>query len=361
MPECSFWVLLSPFYMTQSSMQLKDFHFDLPLELIAHRPPPNRTESKLLCMDRTSGSLVHRQFFDLPGLLRQDDLLVFNNTRVIAARLYAQKETGGKVEVLLERVLTAHSVLAQIRGGKSLKTDSKLLFSEKDNRHEAVVKGREGEFFLLQFAPEINLMELFEKIGQMPLPPYIKREADFSDRERYQTVYSERLGAVAAPTAGLHFDLAMLDHIRACGIETAQVTLHVGAGTFQPIRTQDIREHKMHAEFVEVESSVCEQIRACKKRGGRVIAVGTTTVRCLETASQNGAIQPFNGDTQIFMYPGYKFNTVDALLTNFHLPESTLIMLVSAFSSREKVLAAYNSAIEKKYRFFSYGDAMFIS
>ena len=347
--------------MTQSSMQLKDFHFDLPLELIAHRPPLNRTESKLLCMDRTSGSLVHRQFIDLPGLLRQDDLLVFNNTRVIPARLYAQKETGGKVEVLLERVLTAHSVLAQIRGGKSLKADSKLLFSEKDNRHEAVVKGREGEFFLLQFTPDINLMELFEKIGQMPLPPYIKREADFSDRERYQTVYSERLGAVAAPTAGLHFDLAMLDHIRACGIETAQVTLHVGAGTFQPIRTQDIREHKMHAEFVEVESSVCEQIRACKKRGGRVIAVGTTTVRCLETASQNGAIQPFNGDTQIFMYPGYKFNTVDALLTNFHLPESTLIMLVSAFSSREKVLAAYNSAIEKKYRFFSYGDAMFIS
>jgi len=342
-------------------MQLKDFHFDLPLELIAHRPPLNRTESKLLCMDRTSGSLVHRQFIDLPGLLRQDDLLVFNNTRVIPARLYAQKETGGKVEVLLERVLTAHSVLAQIRGGKSLKTDSKLLFSEKDNRHEAVVKGREGEFFLLQFTPDINLMELFEKIGQMPLPPYIKREADFSDRERYQTVYSERLGAVAAPTAGLHFDLAMLDHIRACGIETAQVTLHVGAGTFQLIRVQDIREHKMHAEFVEVESSVCEQIRACKKRGGRVIAVGTTTVRCLETASQNGAIQPFNGDTQIFMYPGYKFNTVDALLTNFHLPESTLIMLVSAFSSREKVLAAYNSAIEKKYRFFSYGDAMFIS
>jgi S-adenosylmethionine:tRNA ribosyltransferase-isomerase len=220
--------------------------------------------------------------------------------------------------------------------------------------------GREGEFFHLQFDAGINLMALCERIGQMPLPPYIKRPAEITDRERYQTVYAERQGAVAAPTAGLHFDQPMLDLIKASGVELATVTLHVGAGTFQPIRVEHIAEHQMHAEYVEVSQAVCEQVHRCKQRGGRVIAIGTTTVRCLETASQSGELQAYQGETRIFIYPGYQFRIVDALLTNFHLPESTLLMLVSAFSSRENILAAYNSAVTEKYRFFSYGDAMFI-
>ena len=343
-------------------MNVRDFHFDLPDELIAHYPPPVRTDSRLLCMDRFTGELDHRKFVDFPGLLRAGDLLVFNNSKVIPARLAAQKETGGKVEVLLERVRINNAVLAQVRGGKSLTNGAKLWFTDNDGtRYSATMMGREGEFFHLQFASDINLMGLFERIGQMPLPPYIKRAAEPSDRERYQTVYAQRQGAVAAPTAGLHFDQHMLDHITASGVELATVTLHVGAGTFQPIRVQQITEHQMHAEHVEVTASVCDQVRACKERGGRVIAVGTTTVRCLETASQSGELQPYQGETRIFIYPGYQFRVVDALLTNFHLPESTLLMLVSAFSSRENILTAYNSAISEKYRFFSYGDAMFIS
>jgi S-adenosylmethionine:tRNA ribosyltransferase-isomerase len=343
-------------------MNVRDFHFDLPEELIAYFPPPNRTDSRLLCMDRLGGGLVHRRFVDFPELLSPGDLLVFNNSKVIPARLAAQKDSGGKVEVLLERVRTGNAVLAQVRGGKSLRAGSKLWFTDNNGaQYSAVMIGREGEFFHLQFAPEINLMALFERIGQMPLPPYIKRPEEINDRERYQTVYAERLGAVAAPTAGLHFDQGMLDLIKANGVELATVTLHVGAGTFQPIRVQQIADHQMHAEYLEVTQSVVDQVHACKQRGGRVIAVGTTTVRCLETASQNGELQLFQGETRIFIYPGYKFRVVDALLTNFHLPESTLLMLVSAFSSRENILNAYSSAVREKYRFFSYGDAMFIS
>jgi S-adenosylmethionine:tRNA ribosyltransferase-isomerase len=264
--------------------------------------------------------------------------------------------------VLLERVRAGNAVLAQVKGGKSLRTGSKLWVTDNDGlRHAATMIGREGEFFHLQFAPELNLMALFERIGQMPLPPYIKRAEEMTDRERYQTVYAERPGAVAAPTAGLHFDRAMLDFIAASGVELATVTLHVGAGTFQPIRVQQIADHQMHAEYVEVSQSVVEQVHACKQRGGRVIAIGTTTVRCLETASRNGELQAYQGETRIFIYPGFEFRVVDALLTNFHLPESTLLMLVSAFSSRENILSAYQSAVNERYRFFSYGDAMFIS
>lgn len=343
-------------------MNVRDFHFDLPEALIAYFPPPKRTDSRLLCMDRESGALAHRRFVDFPALLRPGDLLVFNNSKVIPARLVARKDSGGKVEVLLERVRTGNAVLAQVKGGKSVRVGSKLWFTDDDGaQHSAAMIGREGEFFHLQFAPELNLMALFERIGQMPLPPYIKREEQLADRDRYQTVYAERLGAVAAPTAGLHFDQEMLDLIKAKGVELATVTLHVGAGTFQPIRVERIADHQMHAEYLEVTQAVCDQVHACKQRGGRVIAVGTTTVRCLETASRNGALQAFQGETRIFIYPGFEFRVVDALLTNFHLPESTLLMLVSAFSSRENVLAAYQSAVSEKYRFFSYGDAMFIS
>lgn len=343
-------------------MNVSDFHFDLPAELIAYFPPPNRTDSRLLCMDRVSGAIMHRKFCDFPGLLRPGDLLVFNNSKVIPARLVARKDSGGKVEVLLERVRTGNAVLAQLKGGKSLRIGSKLWFADHDEvQHCAEMTGREGEFFQLQFAPQLNLMALFERIGRMPLPPYIKRDEASADKERYQTVYAQRPGAVAAPTAGLHFDQAMLDLIRSKGIALATVTLHVGAGTFQPIRVQQIADHRMHAEYLEVPQSVVDQVHACRRRGGRVIAVGTTTVRCLETASQSGELETYQGETRIFIYPGYQFKVVDALLTNFHLPESTLLMLVSAFSSREKILHAYQSAMSEKYRFFSYGDAMFIS
>jgi S-adenosylmethionine:tRNA ribosyltransferase-isomerase len=342
-------------------MQLSDFHFDLPPELIAHHPLARRSAGRLLCMDRQSGALQHRQFSDLPGLLDARDLLVFNNTRVIPARLFGFKPSGGKLEVLLERVMTDNRVLAQVRGSKSLGPGSELLLPDSDGSEVRVqIAGREGEFLVLQFTSELNLMALLDRIGHMPLPPYIKRADEPADRERYQTVFAEKSGAVAAPTAGLHFDSELLTAIKARGVQTATVTLHVGAGTFQPVRAANIADHRMHAEYLEVSAGVCEQVKACRARGGRVIAVGTTTVRCLETASQQGELQPFSGETRIFIYPGYQFRSVDALITNFHLPESTLLMLVSAFSTREHVLAAYQAAIARKYRFFSYGDAMFI-
>lgn len=342
-------------------MQLSDFHFDLPPELIAHHPPQRRSASRLLCVNRVTGALQHRHFFQLPDLLNANDLLVFNNTRVIPARLFGHKPTGGKVEVLLERVMTNNAVLAQVKGSKSLKQDSELLLDGDRDPVVVRVNGKEGEFVILQFAPELDLMALLQRIGHMPLPPYIKRADEVEDRERYQTVYAEKAGAVAAPTAGLHFDQALLDAIKAKGVRMATVTLHVGAGTFQPVRVDNITEHRMHAEYLEVDEVVAAAVRDCRTRGGRVIAVGTTTVRCLETASQSGEIKPFSGDTRIFIYPGYQFRSVDALITNFHLPESTLLMLVSAFSSREKILAAYQAAIADKYRFFSYGDAMLIA
>jgi len=339
-------------------MKRRDFYFDLPEELIAHYPPEKRTDSRLLCISRETGDVSHRQFTDFPALLNPGDLLVFNNTRVIPARLFGQKESGGKVEVLLERVMAENQILAQVRASKTPKTGSTIIFTADA---KAEVLGREGEFFILAFPETVDLMQLLDEIGHIPLPPYIKREDELLDKERYQTVYGEKQGAVAAPTAGLHFDEALLAEIEAKGIETAKVTLHVGAGTFQPVRTELIEEHKMHAEYLEVDETVCAKVNACRARGGRVIAVGTTSVRCLETASQSGEISPYKGDSSIFIYPGYEFKSVDALLTNFHLPESTLIMLVSTLAGRENILKAYNEAIKEQYRFFSYGDATFIS
>lgn len=338
-------------------MKRSDFYFDLPEELIAHYPPENRTDSRLLCISRETGDISHRQFTDFPALLSPEDLLVFNNTRVIPARLFGQKESGGKVEVLLERVMADNHILAQVRASKAPKTGSVIIFAAEA---KAEVLGRQGEFFILAFPENVELMPLLDEIGHMPLPPYIKREDELLDKERYQTVYGEKQGAVAAPTAGLHFDEALLAEIKAKGIEIAKVTLHVGAGTFQPVRTEKIEDHKMHAEYLEVDETVCAKVNACRERGGRVIAVGTTSVRCLETASQAGEILPYKGDSSIFIYPGYTFKSVDALLTNFHLPESTLIMLVSALAGRENILRAYHEAIREKYRFFSYGDASFI-
>lgn len=340
-------------------MQLADFHFDLPPELIAHHPTAQRSGSRLLVMHRQSGALQHQRFTDLPQLLQPEDLLVFNNTRVIPARLFGVKASGGTLEVLLERVMTDNRVLAQVRGSKALKDGGSFRLQDSDGSPvEVRVVGRDGGFLELQFPPSLDLMGLFERVGHMPLPPYIKRADEIADRERYQTVYAEKAGAVAAPTAGLHFDEALLAALRDKGIRTANVTLHVGAGTFQPVRAANIAEHRMHAEYLEVDESVCSAVRECRARGGRVVAVGTTTVRSLETASQSGELQPFRGDTRIFIYPGYDFRSVDALITNFHLPESTLLMLVSAFSTREHILAAYEEAIRQRYRFFSYGDAM---
>ncbi len=343
-------------------MKVADFHYELPEELIALHPAAQRTGSRLLVLGRQSGQVSHKRFTDFPDLLQPGDLLVFNNTRVIPARLFGQKTSGGKVEVLLERILPEiNQVLAQIRAGKSLRTGSELLFPDAGAIVSAEVRGRQDEFFVLGFPATLDLMAFLDRTGHMPLPPYIKRPDERVDQERYQTVFAQNRGAVAAPTAGLHFDDAMLNVIRSRGIATAEVTLHVGAGTFQPVRVENLEEHRMHAEYVDVPEATCAAIRACKARGGRVVAIGTTSVRSLETASQSGEIQPFRGDTRIFIHPGYTFRTVDALLTNFHLPESTLLMLVSAFSSREYILAAYAEAIREKYRFFSYGDAMFIA
>lgn len=342
-------------------MKVADFHYELPEELIAHHPAAQRTGSRLLVMNRQSGKLSHGRFTDFSDLLKPGDLLVFNNTRVIPARLYGHKPSGGKVEVLLERVL-AHDneVAAQVKAGKTLRDGAELLFADGSATVAAEVRGRQDQFFILRFPAGLDLMAFFERNGHIPLPPYIKRADAATDHERYQTVFAQTRGAVAAPTAGLHFDADMIALIRSRGIAIANVTLHIGAGTFQPVRVETIAEHRMHAEYVEVPEATCEAVRACKARGGRIVAIGTTSVRSLEAASQSGAIEAYQGDTRIFIHPGYTFKTVDALLTNFHLPESTLLMLVSAFSSREHILAAYAEAVNETYRFFSYGDAMFI-
>lgn len=339
-------------------MKTSDFRFDLPEELIAQYPSDERTASRLLALDGHSGQLQDLQFTDLLGLLKPDDLLVFNNTRVMPARLLGQKDSGGKVEVLVERVLDHERVLAHVRSSKSPGIGRHLLMEEQ---LEIEVLGRQDALFELKFLHGKSVVETLEEIGRMPLPPYIEREVDRSDLERYQTVYAQHTGAVAAPTAGLHFDKAMLDNIREAGIETAELTLHVGAGTFQPVRVDDIRSHQMHSEVIEVSVRVCEQVKATRARGGRVIAIGTTSVRALESASQSGEIAPFEGETDIFIYPGYQFKSVDAMVTNFHLSESTLLMLVSAFAGREQILNAYQHAIDQRYRFFSYGDAMFMT
>ncbi|MFN3880201.1 MAG: tRNA preQ1(34) S-adenosylmethionine ribosyltransferase-isomerase QueA [Nitrincola lacisaponensis] len=339
-------------------MRVSDFSFELPDELIARFPLERRSASRLLCLDGDTGVLQHRQFSDLTELLRPGDLLVFNDTRVIPARLYGQKASGGQVEVLIERLQGDQQALAHIRSSRAPKPGSQLLL---EGGIQVEVTGRQGSLFVLQFDPLGDVMAQLEAHGHMPLPPYMQREDQPSDRERYQTVYNRRPGAVAAPTAGLHFDQPLLDALQQQGIETAFVTLHVGAGTFQPVKVDRVEEHTMHAEYIEVSETVCEAVRAARARGGRVVAVGTTSVRSLETASQSGELQPFSGDSQIFIYPGYRFRSVDAMITNFHLPESTLLMLVSAFAGQDNIRAAYAEAIAERYRFFSYGDAMFMT
>ncbi|EKE74926.1 tRNA preQ1(34) S-adenosylmethionine ribosyltransferase-isomerase QueA [Gallaecimonas xiamenensis] len=344
-------------------MQRADFHFDLPEHLIARHPMAERSASRLLMLDGPSGALRHGRFTDLLEELKEGDLLVFNNTRVIPARLFGQKASGGKLEVLVERVLDDKRVLAHVRSSKSPKPGTELVF---DEGVKALMVARHDALFELAFEGEDGVLAILERIGHMPLPPYIDRPDDAADRERYQTVYNEKPGAVAAPTAGLHFDEPLLVALAAKGVETAFVTLHVGAGTFQPVRADSIFEHKMHSEYAEVPQAVVDAVKACKARGGRVIAVGTTSVRSLESAAQAAEqagteLAPFASDTDIFIYPGYRFLVVDGLVTNFHLPESTLIMLVSAFAGYSETLAAYREAVNQEYRFFSYGDAMFIT
>jgi len=343
-------------------MRRQDFHFDLPEELIAQFPTAERRDSRLLCLNGNSGQIRDMWFRDFPTQLQPGDLLVLNNTRVIPARLFGHKETGGQIEILVERLLDERHLLAHVRASKSPKPGSKLLLSDTV---QASVLGREADLFRLRFddsaQPGRSLLAILDELGHMPLPPYIQRDDQASDRERYQTVFARQPGAVAAPTAGLHFDTAMLDELTAQGIEQAYVTLHVGAGTFQPVRVDDIRQHHMHAEWIEVDQTVCDKVAATRQRGGRIVAVGTTSVRCLESAAQGGQLQPYTGDTNIFIYPGYQFQVVDALLTNFHLPESTLLMLVCAFAGYDNVLQAYRHAVEQRYRFFSYGDAMFLT
>ena len=339
-------------------MKKSDFNYHLPDVLIAQQPLSERTASRLLCMNRDSGELFDRKFNDLLDLIEPDDLLVFNDTRVIPARLFGTKETGGKIEILIERILNEHEALAHIRSSKSPKGGSKI---ELDNGYFCEMLCREDDLFHLKFANEKTLLAILSEIGHIPLPPYIERADNENDLTRYQTVFGKNLGAVAAPTAGLHFDEIMLEKIKAKGIETAFVTLHVGSGTFQPVRVENLSEHIMHKEFYNVPQETVNAVTAAKKRGGRVIAIGTTAVRALESASHFDRLEAGFGDTNLFILPRYEFKVVDALLTNFQLPESTLLMLVSAFSRYEFVMNAYRHAIEKEYRFFSYGDAMWIS
>ncbi|MDX1490825.1 MAG: tRNA preQ1(34) S-adenosylmethionine ribosyltransferase-isomerase QueA [Pseudohongiellaceae bacterium] len=348
-------------------MHVSDFYYELPEELIAHYPTEQRTASRLLCMNKETGELAHRQFSDLLAYLRPEDLLVFNDTRVLNARLLGAKASGGRVEALIERIETEREAIVQLRASKSPKPGTRLYFDSNkpgcEERLEAEVMGREGAFFKLRFFCQAILENELPRFGHVPLPPYIKREDELDDLERYQTVYSKNLGAVAAPTAGLHFDEPLLEAIAKKGVQSAFVTLHVGSGTFQPIRVENPLEHEMHSERIEVNQEVCEAIAACKARGGRVIAVGTTSVRSLESAarySSGDELEPYTGETDIFIYPGYEFAVVDAMVTNFHLSESTLMMLVSAFAGREHIMKAYGVAVEQRYRFFSYGDAMFL-
>jgi len=341
-------------------MKLSDFYFDLPEHLIAKHPTEQRTQSRLLQLDGNTGEVLHKKFTDILGLLQPSDLLIFNNTRVIPARLHGTKESGGKVEILIERILNDGSAMAHIRSTKSPKSGAMLTM---EGGLQIEMLGRDNALFHIKFMTEKNVFDLLEEFGHMPLPPYIDRPDEEADKERYQTVYNERPGAVAAPTAGLHFDLDILDRIKEKGVKLAFVTLHVGAGTFQPVRVDDIEEHQMHAEYAEVSQDVVDKVLATKAVGGRVIAVGTTSVRSIESAAQAASselISEFMSDTNIFIYPGYHFKVIDAMLTNFHLPESTLMMLISAFAGRDNVMQAYAQAIADEYRFFSYGDAMFI-
>lgn len=338
-------------------MKLDDFHYDLPPELIAQYPPATRGDSRLLILDGPDAR--DGAFADLASLLAPGDCLVFNDTRVIPARLFGRKASGGRIELLVERVLERTRALAHIRASKAPKPGGLLEFG--DGLACRVVDKRDDGLYEVESIGELALVDLLARVGHMPLPPYIARADQPLDAERYQTVYARTPGAVAAPTAGLHFDDAMLARLRDQGVEFGYLTLHVGAGTFQPVRTDDIDAHRMHSEFLDVSAALCAQLLAVKARGGRVVAVGTTSVRALETAAAGGELAPYQGDTRLFITPGYRFRVIDALITNFHLPGSTLLMLVSAFAGHARTLAAYRHAVEARYRFFSYGDAMFVT
>lgn len=338
-------------------MRRQDFTYTLPPALIAQQPLAERSASRLLYLPAV-GPQQDRRFSDLPSLLRPGDLLVVNDTRVIPARLRGRRDTGGQVEALIERLLGERDVLAQLRASKALKPGARIAFEGGGQQVGATVGGRQGEFFELRF--DRPIAEWLDAIGALPLPPYIARPADADDAQRYQTIYGRQPGAVAASTAGLHFDEALLDQLRGMGVEVGAVTLHVGAGTFKPVRVDDLAEHRMHAERAHVPDAVCAQVAAARARGGRVVAVGTTVVRSLESAAAGGELRPFEGETRLFVTPGYEFRVVDVLITNFHLPESTLLMLVCAFGGYEAVMAAYRHAVEAHYRFFSYGDAMLL-
>lgn len=335
-------------------MRRTDFHFDLPRALIARHPASERSASRLLHLDGATGVVIDRQFRDLPRLLCSGDLLVFNDTRVIPARLHGHKHSGGRIELLLERALGGRRALVQLKSSKPSRPGTLIDLAGST----ATVLERQGDFWLVEFDADAHAV--FERLGEMPLPPYVDRPAEAADCERYQTVYAREPGAVAAPTAGLHFDAALLQACRDAGVEFAYVTLHVGAGTFQPVRVDDIAGHRMHAEVYEVPATTCAAVAATRRRGGRIIAVGTTAVRSLESAAADGELRACQGETRLFITPGKRFRVVDAMITNFHLPESTLLMLVAAFAGREPVLNAYRHAVAAGYRFFSYGDAMFV-
>ena len=338
-------------------MKKSDFKYLLPEALIAQKPLAERDGSRLLCMDRNTSVIIDRQFSDFIDLINERDVLVFNDTKVIPARLFGNKQSGGKVEILIERILDDYHAIAHVKASKSPKPGTLI---KLDKGFQCLVQGRVDDLFLLEF-DDFKVLELLEQIGHIPLPPYITRADDESDLTRYQTVFAKESGAVAAPTAGLHFDLAMMNKIKAKGAQIVFVTLHVGSGTFQPMRVEDLSEHIMHKEFFAVNQETVDAVKLARARGGRVVAIGTTAVRALESASKSGVLVAGFGDTDLFITPGYQFNSVDAILTNFHLPESTLLMLVSAFAGYQSIMGAYNHAIDHSYRFFSYGDAMFLS
>jgi S-adenosylmethionine:tRNA ribosyltransferase-isomerase len=339
-------------------MRITDFNFNLPQDLIARYPLPQRSASRLLCLNAQNGHISHRQFTDVMDLVDEGDLLIFNDTKVIPARLHGQKSTGGHVEILVERILSEQRILAQVRCSKPPRIGDYLLFNKLI---QLEVANRVGQFYELRYNGVNSILDMIESIGEIPLPPYMHRLPDESDKERYQTIYAKHKGSVAAPTAGFHFDDAIIRRLEEKKVNMEYLTLHIGAGTFTPIRAEDIREHKMHAEYIDVPWDLCEKIKETKARGKRVIAVGTTSMRALETACQGGDIAPYHGETSIFIYPGYEFRCVDALITNLHLPASSLLILVCAFSGREYVLQAYQEAVDKKYRFYSYGDAMWVT
>ncbi|HXD83805.1 MAG TPA: tRNA preQ1(34) S-adenosylmethionine ribosyltransferase-isomerase QueA [Rudaea sp.] len=338
-------------------MKKSDFHYDLPTELIAQAPLAQRSASRLLVANAAAQTFADKQFTDLVEYLNPGDLLVFNDTRVLPARLYGRKQTGGAVEILIERVTGAHEAVAQLGVSKKPKPGGRILL-EGGSAFE--VLGREGEFYTLRYDGPETLEKLLARIGHMPLPPYIARADEAADVERYQTIYAKSPGAVAAPTAGLHFDTPLLDALRAKGVDFGYVTLHVGAGTFAPLRSENIEEHRMHREWLNVGAELVEKIRRARAGGGRVVAVGTTVVRALESSLRDGSVAPFAGETQIFIFPGYRIASVDALVTNFHLPRSSLLLLVAAFTGLESMHRAYRAAVEQEYRFYSYGDAMLI-